>query len=158
MNTMRTMAVAAGILILAGCGASHDGAQRTPTAPPSRPVVSPAATVAAVQSLDDWLPAATSVLGNITIDLHGITSTMTNNPAAVRNSSDVTRLAADARAGLRMDAPAGYPVVDRAWDRTMNDYLRVSADLANGDTGKTSTDLEAATTDTNVFQLELPSS
>lgn len=156
---MRTMAVSAGILILAGCGTSQGKTAHTTTAAPSRPVVAtPVATPAPVQSLDDWLPAATSVLSGITTDLHGLNGTMASDPAAIPGSPEVASLAAHARAGLGLEAPAGYPVVDRAWDRTMNDYLRVSADLKNSDLTKTSTDLESATTDTNVFRLELPSS
>jgi hypothetical protein len=161
MNTMRTMAVSAGILAMAGLGTacSSSGGGASPTASPAatRSAVAVTTAPASVQSIDDWLPASTSVLSDLTTDLHGITAEMTADPASVSGSANVTRLAADARTGLRLDAPAGYPGIDRAWDRVMNDYLRTAGDLTAGDYTRATTDLNSATTDTNVFQLELPS-
>lgn len=159
---MRTMAATVAVLALAGfgtaCGSGHGGAQHTPTAAPPRSSAAPAVvTPTGVQSLDDWLPAATSVLSRLTTDLHGLNGTMSPDPAEVPSSPDLARLSADARTGLRMEAPAGNAGVDRAWDRVMNDYLHVSDDLSSGDLGKASADLDTATTDTNVLQLELPS-
>lgn len=161
MNTMRTTAVAAGILILAGCGSSHGGTAQSPSAPAPRPAVvttTPASAPAATQPIDDWLPAATSVLSDLTTDLHGITAKITSDPSSVPTDPDVARLAADARTGLRLKAPAGYPGVDRAWDQVMNDYLHVSVALEEDNTDQATVDLNTATADTGVLQAELPSS
>jgi ABC-type glycerol-3-phosphate transport system substrate-binding protein len=151
MKTFRTMAVAAGILTLAGCGstASHPGVSPAPDRPAA------VTTTVTTQPLSTWLPAVTGVSRRISDDLTGLNTAITTDPDTLSSSPAVTRLTADARAGLAINPPAGQAGLDLAWRRVLNDYLLVSGDLSAGNTGQASTDLEKATSDTTVLQGDI---